>query len=352
MADYITSAEQTMMLVRRIAAHLSEEPNLPAAENLTRGEVDAWIRALNTGIHGRVIDLLALPVLECLLYMRSSGRNLAWKTKHLRRAPCEMFQPVVVNPWAREDVILDRENLPWIPGDRHQAIEMNDDAEDALNTDEQAVVEHQDTGEDFTSPDGEGTQLDDTLQDIDEDDQLAQPAIEQTTDDEFAQPAIEQTTDDQDAALLPSPAAAETTHHPSSQANQNADTLMEDVPEQDRSEDNTSTHSTSSQENPAHSLSPTSKDSPNLAQDNPDRTLWCICNGPDPEDGTYMVLCNNHEDNDCKGKWYHLSCVGLQRNPPKEVDWYCGDCRKKFNVGVYSNGCVDPKRKIRPKRKR
>ncbi|KAI4720011.1 hypothetical protein E4T48_03799 [Aureobasidium sp. EXF-10727] len=336
MADYITSAEQTMMLVRRIAAHLAKEPNLPAAENLTRGEVDAWIRALNTGIHGRVIDLLALPVLECLLYMR--GRNLAWKTKHLRRAPCEMFQPVVVNPWVREDVTLDRENLPWIPGDRHQAIEINDDAEDAVNTEGQAAIEHRDTEEDFTSPDGEGTQLDDTLQDIDEDEHLAQPAIEQTT-------------DDQDTALLPSPTAAETTHHTSSQANQNADTLMEDVPEQDDSEDNTSTHSTSSHENPpAHSTSPTNQDSLNLAQDNPDRTLWCICNGPDH--GTYMVLCNNHEDNDCKGKWYHLSCVGLQRNPPKEVDWYCGDCRKKFNVGVYSNGCVDPKRKIQPKRKR
>ena len=69
-ANYITSAEQTMMLVRRIAAHLAVEPNFPAPEDLTRGEVDAWIRALNTGIHGRVIDLLALPVLECLLYMR------------------------------------------------------------------------------------------------------------------------------------------------------------------------------------------------------------------------------------------------------------------------------------------
>lgn len=69
-ADYITSATQTMMLVHSIAAHLAAEPNLPAAENITRGEVDAWIRALNTGIHGRVIDMLALPVLECLLYMR------------------------------------------------------------------------------------------------------------------------------------------------------------------------------------------------------------------------------------------------------------------------------------------
>ena len=69
-ADYINSAEQTMTLVRSIAAHLAEEPNLPAPENLTRGEVDAWIRALETGINGRVIDMLALPVLECLLYKR------------------------------------------------------------------------------------------------------------------------------------------------------------------------------------------------------------------------------------------------------------------------------------------
>lgn len=69
-ANYITSAEQTMILVRRIATHLAVEPNLPSPEDLTRGEVDAWIRALNTGINSRVIDLLALPVLECLLYMR------------------------------------------------------------------------------------------------------------------------------------------------------------------------------------------------------------------------------------------------------------------------------------------
>ncbi|CAD0091886.1 unnamed protein product [Aureobasidium vineae] len=336
-ADYITSAEQTMTLVRRLAAHLAAEPNLPTAENLTRGEVDAWIRALNTGIHGRVIDLLALPVLECLLYMR--GRNLAWKTKHLRRAPCEMFQPVVVNPWVQQDITLNREHLPWIPGDHHQAIEINDDAEDLVDTDEQAVMKNQDTEEDFTSPEGEGTQLDDTLQDVDDDNDSALQTIEQDT-------------DDQDAALLPSTTAAENTYRISSQANHNRDTMMEDVPEQDDFEENSSTHSNSDHEDLAHSTSTTSEEEPNLAYDHPDRTLWCTCNGPDPEDGTYMVLCNNHEDNDCKGKWYHLSCVGLQRNPSKEVDWYCEDCRKKFNTGVYSNGCVNPKRKINPKRKR
>jgi hypothetical protein len=68
-ADFNTSAEQIMTLVRSIATHLAAEPNLPALENLTRGEVDAWIRALDTGLNGRVIDMLALPVLECLLYM-------------------------------------------------------------------------------------------------------------------------------------------------------------------------------------------------------------------------------------------------------------------------------------------
>jgi hypothetical protein len=68
-ADFNTSAEQIMTLIRSIATHLAAEPNLPAPENLTRGEVDAWIRALNTGLNGRVIDMLALPVLECLLYM-------------------------------------------------------------------------------------------------------------------------------------------------------------------------------------------------------------------------------------------------------------------------------------------
>jgi hypothetical protein len=68
--DFITSAEHTMTLVRFIATHLAAEPNLPAPENLTRGEVDAWIRVLDTGMNDRTIDMLALPVLECLLYKR------------------------------------------------------------------------------------------------------------------------------------------------------------------------------------------------------------------------------------------------------------------------------------------
>ncbi|KAG9674105.1 hypothetical protein KCU99_g3686, partial [Aureobasidium melanogenum] len=337
-ANYITSAEQTMILVRRLAAHLAVEPNLPAPEDLTRGEVDAWIRALNTGIHSRVIDLLALPVLECLLYMR--GRNLGCKTKHLRRAPSEMFRPVVVNPWVREDVVVDREHLPWIPGDRHvETVESNDDVEDVVVTEEQAVIVHDgdDVETDFTIPEEEGTQLentqfddtqlDDTEQNVDKDDgadgdtQLNGTEHRDDEDDSSALPSIEQTVAEQDSALqnteqdvvetdsspLPETAAVKSNYHTRSKTKQNADATMEDAPEQDDS-----------------------------SQDDPDR-IYCICN--DTVGGT-MVLCDNYKDNDCKGKWFHLKCANLPRSPAKNVHWYCMDCRKKLGRGLLSSGVV------------
>ncbi|KAK6002690.1 hypothetical protein QM012_001440 [Aureobasidium pullulans] len=334
-ANYITSAEQTMMLVRRIAAHLAVEPNLPAPEDLTRGEIDAWIRALNTGIHGRVIDLLALPVLECLLYMR--GRNLGCKTKHLRRAPSEMFQPVVVNPWVREDVTLHREHLPWIPGDIHRATENNDNEEDAVFTHEQAIVVHQgdDVEADFTMPDGESTQLDSTQQSADLDDgnhdstlqiteqravteqqgnQLEQN-IDQDDDDnddgnndDRALQTTEQSDVEEVASMLPENLPAKITYRTRSQAVQNADIVMQNAPEQDDS-----------------------------SSDDPDR-VYCICDGS--VDGGTMVQCDNHKDSDCKGKWFHLKCVGLMRSPADDVHWYCMDCRKKLRRGLFSGGVV------------
>ncbi|KAH0026677.1 hypothetical protein KCU78_g4283, partial [Aureobasidium melanogenum] len=338
--NYIASAEQTMLLVRRIAAHLAVEPNLTAPEDLTRGEVGAWIRALNTGIHSRVIDLLALPVLECLLYMR--GRNLGCKTKHLRRAPSEMFRPVVVNPWVREDVVVNREHLPWIPGDRTvETVGSNDDIEDVVDTEGQAVIVHHgdDMGAeaDFTMPEGENTQLentqsentqlDDTQQNADEDDgaddetQLNSTEHQVDEDDDSALPSIEQTAAEQDSALQnteqsivetdtdppPKTTATKSTYHTRSKAVQNADVTMEDAPEQDDS-----------------------------SQDDPDR-IYCICN--DTVGGT-MVLCDNYKDSDCKGKWYHTACVNLWKAPPENVHWYCMDCRKKLGRGIFSNGCV------------
>ncbi|KAG9518472.1 hypothetical protein KCV07_g5541, partial [Aureobasidium melanogenum] len=337
-ANYITSAEQTMILVRRLAAHLAVEPNLPAPEDLTRGEVDAWIRALNTGIHSRVIDLLALPVLECLLYMR--GRNLGCKTKHLRRAPSEMFRPVVVNPWVRDDVVVDREHLPWIPGDRTVGtVDGNDDVEDVSDTEVQAVIVHHgdDVEADFTMPEGESTQLentqfddtqlDDTEHNVNKDDgadgdtQLNGTEHRDDEDDSSALPSIEQTVAEQDSALqntekdvvetdsspLPEATAVKSNYHTRSKTMQNADATTEDAPEQDDS-----------------------------SQDDPDR-IYCICN--DTVGGT-MVLCDNHKDNDCKGKWFHTACVNLRKAPPENVHWYCMDCRKKLRRGIFSNGTV------------
>ncbi|KAG9659562.1 hypothetical protein KCU95_g11803, partial [Aureobasidium melanogenum] len=339
-ANYITSAEQTMLLVRRIAAHLAVEPNLPAPEDLTRGEVDAWIRALNTGIHSRVIDLLALPVLECLLYMRS--RNLGCKTKHLRRAPPEMFRPVVVNPWVREDVVVNREHLPWIPGDRH--VDSNDDAEDVVERVERAVIVHRgdDVEADFTIPEGEGTQFestqfentqhDGTQQDANEDGDAVGDTQPETTllngtghqinkDDDSALPSIEQTAAEKDSPLqnteqsvveidagpLPETKEVKSTYRTRSKTVAKADVTMQDAPEQDDS-----------------------------SQDGPDR-IYCICN--DLVGGT-MVQCDNYKDSDCKGKWFHLKCAGLPRSPAKNVHWYCMDCRKKLGRGLFTSGVV------------
>ena len=49
--------------------------------------------------------------------------------------------------------------------------------------------------------------------------------------------------------------------------------------------------------------------------------VYCYCKGP--EEGE-MVACDN---NDCKFKWFHMSCLKLS-SLPKSKYWYCPDCRK------------------------
>lgn len=263
-----------------------------------------------------------------------------------------MFHPVVVNPWVREDVILNREHLPWIPGDVHQTTQNNDNADNAVVTDEQAVVVHHGDKmeEDFTMPDGEGTQLEGAQQSADEDDGDHQDSALQTTEqsvitertdtqleqeidkdddagDDSALPTTEQDTVQKDASPLLETPTINNTYHTRSQAVQNADVTMQDVSEQDES-----------------------------SSDDPDR-IYCICN--DSVDGGTMVQCDNHRDNDvschhvksfsilfanrdpkCRGKWFHLKCVGLSRTPADDVRWYCMDCRKKLRRGVFSKGIV------------
>lgn len=269
-----------------------------------------------------------------------------------------MFHPVVVNPWVREDVILNPEHLPWIPGDHH-VTQNHDNAENAVVTDEQDVVVHQeddvnpdqqdaivhqgdDVEADFTSPGGEGTQLENTqLENTQlENTQLENTQLENTQPDGSEQRVNEdddsplQTTElrtvETNAAPLPETSATKTTYRTRSQAVQNADVTMEDAPEQDES-----------------------------SSDDPDR-IYCICN--DSVDGGTMVQCDNHRDSvvshhhmkcfptsstnkdqKCKGKWFHLKCVGLTRTPADDVHWFCMECRKKLRRGIFSKGMVDKK---------
>ncbi|KAF3052228.1 hypothetical protein E8E11_010703 [Didymella keratinophila] len=69
---------------------------------------------------------------------------------------------------------------------------------------------------------------------------------------------------------------------------------------------------------------PSSPLSPNAELSDTDETkLWCICREVD--DGEKMVMCAEPH---CKAKWFHFGCVGLERSPPKEDDWWCFDHRK------------------------
>jgi hypothetical protein len=260
-----------------------------------------------------------------------SGRNLAWRVKHLRRDPCEKFKLLIVNPWIPENVPSNHKSGPWIPGDRHQAIEISDDAEDAVDTDEQAMVVDQDDDaeEDFTSPDGEGTQLNDSQQDVNKDNDSTS--------------TTQQSTEEQDAALLLSTAAAETAQDITLPSVDDDDVAMQDALEQDDSAEDSDAHSNTEVEKTTRSISLADEEEHDPADDDPARKLWCICNGED--NGTPMILCNNADDPDCKGKWYHRICVDMGGQSTEKIDWYCGDCRKKLKLGVYSNGCVAQGRK-------
>lgn len=262
-----------------------------------------------------------------------SGRNLAWKVKHLRRAPCEKFQPVVVNPWiSAEGVPSNHNQLPWIPGDRqHQPIEINDDAEDSADQHEQAIVVDQDDDmeEDFTEIDGEGTQLNNSPYNIGKDNDSTL--------------TTQQSIDEPDDTVLLNTVTAETVQDVRSLSIDDDDVAMQDVLEQNDSSAGSSTPNNTDNDKPTQPTYPDNEEDPNIAPDDKGRTNWCICNGE--YTGSIMIECKNCEDPDCKGKWYHITCVGLARPPAKNVDWYCEDCRKKLKLGVYSNGCVAQSRK-------
>ena len=50
---------------------------------------------------------------------------------------------------------------------------------------------------------------------------------------------------------------------------------------------------------------------------------YCYCN--DVSYGT-MIWCEHPK---CKYNWFHLKCVGMSKAPPKEVKWYCDECRAR-----------------------
>lgn len=236
-----------------------------------------------------------------------------------------------MNPWIpAEGVPSNHNQLPWILGDRqHQPIEINDDVEDSLDQHEQAAVADQDDDmeEEFTEIDGEGTQLNDSPHNIDKDNDSTL--------------TTQQSIDEPDDTVLLNTVTAETVQDVRSLSTE--DVAMQDVLEQNDSAAGSSTPNNTDNEKPTQPTSPDNEEDPNLASDDEGRTNWCVCNGE--YTGSTMIECKNCEDPDCKGKWYHTTCVELARPPAENVDWYCGDCRKKLKLGVYSNGCVAQSRK-------
>lgn len=60
---------------------------------------------------------------------------------------------------------------------------------------------------------------------------------------------------------------------------------------------------------------PQGSDACNTAAD-----TFCVCGGPD--EGR-MIACDNEN---CRLKWFHYSCVGLKRAPKSKL-WFCSSCR-------------------------
>ena len=50
-----------------------------------------------------------------------------------------------------------------------------------------------------------------------------------------------------------------------------------------------------------------------------DSIQYCFCNKPSNDD---MIACDNEN---CKIKWYHYACVGIDPNKLPE-SWYCQSC--------------------------
>ncbi|TIA62716.1 hypothetical protein D6C77_02594 [Aureobasidium pullulans] len=321
------SLNDTMNLVRHLASHLAAEPNLPSVRELTRGEVDAWIRALDVDIEPRAVDFLSVPVLELLLHKQNLG---IWDNPRcLARAPIANFNPVAVNPWNADatfyiDHVVKSGGSPLdasvAAGVETITIEddaSEDDSDDESMTDfnpgETAITSIRDAAEAEVSEqnindDGnsgpEDTEGEITVRGSAEKAYLALKKPERNhRQTNSRQGEIDD--DEGDDEDLDGETAIDEAEDP-------AEISMQQEPEPQDPE-NADSSSTAEESD----------------DDYPDRELWCHCNMP--QDERSMVECNNHKDVDCKGKWYHISCAGLSRVPPEKSDWYCRDCRKKRN---------------------
>ncbi|TIA36257.1 hypothetical protein D6C79_08348 [Aureobasidium pullulans] len=330
------SLNDTMNLVRHLASHLAAEPNLPSVRELTRGEVDAWIRALDVDIEPRAVDFLSVPVLELLLHKQNLG---IWDNPRcLARAPIANFNPVAVNPWNADaafyiDHVVKSGGSP-LDASVAAGVEIitieddasEDDSDDESMTDfnpgEIAITSIRDAAEAEVSEqnindDGnsgpEDTEGEITVRGSAEKAYLALKKPERNhRQTNSRQGEIDD--DEGDDEDLDGETAIDEAEDP-------AEISMQQEPEPQDPE-NADSSSTAEESD----------------DDYPDRELWCHCNMP--QDERSMVECNNHKDVDCKGKWYHISCAGLSRVPPEKSDWYCRDCRKKRNRGLYTNGIV------------
>ena len=53
---------------------------------------------------------------------------------------------------------------------------------------------------------------------------------------------------------------------------------------------------------------------------------YCICGQQEDEN---MVECENK---DCKHKWFHYKCVGIEDPNTLPKVWYCPECSKALNL--------------------
>ncbi|KAL9115006.1 MAG: hypothetical protein Q9227_001250 [Pyrenula ochraceoflavens] len=60
--------------------------------------------------------------------------------------------------------------------------------------------------------------------------------------------------------------------------------------------------------------------------------IYCTC-----QDVSYgeMICCELDDKCPLGGGWFHLGCVGLAEIPPRTVKWYCPECRKMEDQGVF-----------------